>query len=338
MKHNLLGWGVSRRSGFTIVELLIVVVVIAILAAITIVSYNGITSQARASVMASDLSSWKKKAELHKAQNDIVCPENYVFIYGNSVLGTNDFCVMKYEARNTGGVATSQPDGTPWVNINQTNAISTAAAACQGCRLMTDAEWMTIAADVLQVKYNWSGGEVGKGFIYSGHNDNSPAAALTAAADDSEGYSGTGNSVATGANQRRTLYLSSGDVIWDLAGNVYEWTFDTIVGEQPGLASDPANAQSGSSKDWNSSGMTWGLLPVNSRPGALAVLPGLSSVDAWSRASGIGMLYSNRAQTNARAFLRGGGWGSGLIAGVLGLTFSNSPSTPSSNISFRVAR
>ena len=49
--------GQQRRfmGGFTIVELLIVVVVIAILAAITIVSYNGITSKARLSVLKSDL-------------------------------------------------------------------------------------------------------------------------------------------------------------------------------------------------------------------------------------------------------------------------------------------
>ncbi len=37
---------VSRKSGFTIVELLIVIVVIAILAAITIVAYNGIRDRA----------------------------------------------------------------------------------------------------------------------------------------------------------------------------------------------------------------------------------------------------------------------------------------------------
>lgn len=39
----------KKQTGFTIVELLIVVVVIAILAAITIVSYNGIQSRATAS-------------------------------------------------------------------------------------------------------------------------------------------------------------------------------------------------------------------------------------------------------------------------------------------------
>jgi len=40
---------IPKQKGFTIVELLIVVVVIAILAAITIVSYNGITERARLS-------------------------------------------------------------------------------------------------------------------------------------------------------------------------------------------------------------------------------------------------------------------------------------------------
>jgi len=54
----------KHRQGFTIVDLLIVVVVIAILAAITIVSYNGITNQANTSSAASTAAIVKKKAEL----------------------------------------------------------------------------------------------------------------------------------------------------------------------------------------------------------------------------------------------------------------------------------
>lgn len=49
-----------RQSGFTIVELLIVIVVIGILAAITIVAYNGIQERARDSQRQQDLSSIKK--------------------------------------------------------------------------------------------------------------------------------------------------------------------------------------------------------------------------------------------------------------------------------------
>jgi prepilin-type N-terminal cleavage/methylation domain-containing protein len=50
------GLGKQKTDGFTIVELLIVVVVIAILAAITIVSYNGIQARANESVVKSELS------------------------------------------------------------------------------------------------------------------------------------------------------------------------------------------------------------------------------------------------------------------------------------------
>lgn len=114
----------------------------------------------------------------------IVCPTNYVTVPGNQQLGTSDFCLMKYEAKDVSGVATSQAAGTPWVSISQTSAITTAAAACAGCHLMTEAEWMTVAANVLGVPSNWSGGAVGSDYIYSGHNDSAPNNALTADTND----------------------------------------------------------------------------------------------------------------------------------------------------------
>lgn len=53
-------WAKQKQTGFTIVELLIVVVVIAILAAITVVAYNGVTQNARVSTAKSDLSNLNK--------------------------------------------------------------------------------------------------------------------------------------------------------------------------------------------------------------------------------------------------------------------------------------
>lgn len=52
-----------NTSGFTIVELLIVIVVIAILAAITIVAYNGIQNRAKSSAGQQTTNSVIKKAE-----------------------------------------------------------------------------------------------------------------------------------------------------------------------------------------------------------------------------------------------------------------------------------
>ncbi|QNO38655.1 hypothetical protein H4J02_06600 [Protaetiibacter sp. SSC-01] len=140
--------------------------------------------------MQSDLAQWKRAADVHKTRNSIECPVGYVFVYGNSTLGTSEFCVMKYEAKNDGsGNAVSTAAGTPWVSISQTNAIAVAAAACSGCHLLTEAEWMTLAADVLSVKHNWSGGAVGSGHIYQGHVNNNPASSLAASTNDSQGCS-----------------------------------------------------------------------------------------------------------------------------------------------------
>jgi prepilin-type N-terminal cleavage/methylation domain-containing protein len=59
----------AKQTGFTIVELLIVIVVIAILAAISIIAYNGIQNRANDSAVQLDLSNVSKKLALYKADN-----------------------------------------------------------------------------------------------------------------------------------------------------------------------------------------------------------------------------------------------------------------------------
>lgn len=62
--------------GFTIVELLIVIVVVAILAAITIVSYSGIRERAERAAVESALSTAAKKMELFAIHNGEVYPSS----------------------------------------------------------------------------------------------------------------------------------------------------------------------------------------------------------------------------------------------------------------------
>lgn len=57
----------TGNRGFTIVELLVVVVVIAILASITIVSYNGITNRANDTAVQSDLRQFSQKMGMYVA-------------------------------------------------------------------------------------------------------------------------------------------------------------------------------------------------------------------------------------------------------------------------------
>lgn len=128
--------------GFTIVELLIVVVVIAILAAITIVSYNGISNRAKETSLASELATAAKKIESKKiqggtdaypstfAQTDVVVPGGVNSSYrqiGNAYcLGYVRDGLSMYISNTTGraekgvcsalgGVSTFAGSGTPGV-------------------------------------------------------------------------------------------------------------------------------------------------------------------------------------------------------------------------------
>lgn len=82
----------ETQVGFTIVELLIVVVVIAILAAITIVSYNGITARAIETTMKSDLQGAASILEIDSTNNGT---------YPLSALAANNGLGLKSSGDNT---------------------------------------------------------------------------------------------------------------------------------------------------------------------------------------------------------------------------------------------
>ena len=59
----------NRHRGFTIVELMVVIVVIAILAAITVVSYGGVRDKAEKSAMIDTANAYVKAIEMYKVKN-----------------------------------------------------------------------------------------------------------------------------------------------------------------------------------------------------------------------------------------------------------------------------
>lgn len=109
----------SQQQGFTIVELLIVVVVIAILATITIVAYNGITHQAKEAALKSDLDTTVKKVGLSHAETG-----SYPSTKPAGVADT-----IQYTGGGESFCATASKNGIAF-NITQAGAIQT--GACTG--------------------------------------------------------------------------------------------------------------------------------------------------------------------------------------------------------------
>lgn len=281
------------------------------------------------------------------------CPSGFIEVPGSSTYSTNDFCVMKYEAKcaSTGALSTgltspsagpntydnattactssnsravvSTASGYPIANISQNTASSyaTSTAGCTGCHLITEAERMTVAQNVSSNPANWSGGSIGSGYIYSGHNDGSPAYTLPAS-DDSNGYYGTGNS---SGNQKRTLTLTNGENIWDTSGNAWEWTSGQMTGGQPGGGSWAA-------REWNS--VSGGSFSVSPYPSGT----GITGSGSWTSSNGVGVVYSNSADGTLRGLIRGARWDDSWAAGIYTMNISAAPTYYDTTLGFRVAR
>jgi formylglycine-generating enzyme required for sulfatase activity len=286
----------------------------------------------------------------------------WVLVPGNAQFGTNNFWVMKYDAsceNATSGVALTTPtDGNAYKNnssaftncipinglaaapipgaipiVDISQASSSAACTAIGASLITNAQWQTIAWNAENVPSNWSLGSVGSGYIYPGHDDSNPAQASVTSANDSQGCVGTDGPASCGgtgsnATQIRTIMLSNGSVIWDMGGNLRQWTSDQITG-----ANEP-NAGAGSFA-WHqfTAITTWGTMTQQT---AGPMNP------AWSSTQDIGETYSEGSSTDntTYGFVRGGFWGDGTaVAGVETLNLSFTPGyTYANNMGFRCAR
>ena len=88
------------KSGFTIVELLIVIVVIAILAAISIVAYNGIQDRARSSASASSSTQVAKKVKVWQVDNESISPTCGQFFTIVTSTTTSSSCSFDYNGTN----------------------------------------------------------------------------------------------------------------------------------------------------------------------------------------------------------------------------------------------
>ena len=91
----------KAKSGFTLVEILIVVVILGILAAIVIPQFTEASSEAKLSSMVTDLQSVRSQIELYKIQHN----DNLPGVANGTHLATADFVASLTGKTNIFGVA-----------------------------------------------------------------------------------------------------------------------------------------------------------------------------------------------------------------------------------------
>ena len=226
-----------------------------------------------------------------------------------------------------------------------------------GWHLMTNAEWMTIARNIEQVSANWCNpdgtacgalpGTSGK-LLAIGHSHAMPDAALTASADDTQACFGTAtnstNTCGDPNSQKRTLQLTNGQIIWDFAGNVWQWVDGTVLrSDEPQSKSNGVLDQGWISSEFaagRSADGTTSVIIDNGKGPSLGYDSFRPSNPSWNSANGVGRIfhYSSAHDTNATVygFIRGGQWNHGAVDGAFSMHLTPVPTKTNINdVGFR---
>lgn len=252
-------------------------------------------------------------------------------------------------------VVTSLASGYPIAYINQTESATRCGTVTLGttsAHLITNNEWMTVARNAEAQGANWYNGVVGTNFMFMGHNDETSGGgnytALIASTDDNPYYL-TGDSASACDNhynnfvvgddtisgracvgQKRTFILANASVIWDLSGNVWEWTNNTIpANQQPTAWNGTTEYTTGDWSDFTSGSLARYLGKIGGASGYLDGSP-LQEINVepsgnYNSNQGVGRIwhYSKSSSSTSYGFLRGGDWYYGAYAGAFIIVFGH---------------
>lgn len=138
---------VKRNSGFTIVELLIVIVVIAILATISIVAYSGIQQRAKTTKAQANASQVQKIAEAYNADNSKYPSVTADFSNSISKLPAS----VKLLTNSTGADTSLTSSTTNLENMVDYDYVGTAGAATGGRIQYWDFSTNAISTNIIYV-------------------------------------------------------------------------------------------------------------------------------------------------------------------------------------------
>ncbi len=153
-----------KEYGFTIVELLIVVVVIGILAAIVTVAYTGISSSARDAAVENDLANLGKKLEIYKATNSYY-PANSTELdaadmkvsQGSYMLNRNNLYYCRSDDLTEYAIGAQSISGSNYFLINGTVAASGGVSGAATCsQISTPNTWASTGVGTTNVWAAWT--------------------------------------------------------------------------------------------------------------------------------------------------------------------------------------
>ena len=266
----------------------------------------------------------------------ISCPSGFIPVPHNTDVGTtSDFCVMKYEAKDNGGVAASQAAGNPIVNIDAVASQTKCTDLGANYDLISNPEWMTIARNAESVSSNFQAGVMARGWAaHITYGDAWLNSAVAPSTNTNCLYNTGANTCASSGDHlyRRTLALSNGEVIWDFSGNVWEWV-DWETGGAFTTVPQEDKAFDGTDGTAVASYREFTLLDQNINNGdVMDPLTWQSSNPALNSANGIGQYY---ASTSGGAARRGARWDGGSQAGAFALNLSSSTTSSGPSLGFR---
>ncbi len=279
----------------------------------------------------------------------IKCPPTWTLVPGDKDFQTTDFCTMTYEAREVANQAVSQAGGTPRVSGSAQDARVTCGALGEGFGLMNNSEWMTAASNAASNPANWYG-DRGKGFGFGasgaainpvevlnfhlvlnrGHSDNNPPSLCDGSQETVDGdCSNSGKE--DDPTQRRTFKLTNNEVLWDLAGNAWEWVDYYNVDAKP-----YSTADGGPVAAFREYPSVDGGFEKMSRA---QLIPHKKSfwVNTWNTEQGIGGYFSAPNQSGGN-LMRGGYYRDDKNAGLFFADLARSPASVDTYIGYRCVK
>lgn len=285
----------------------------------------------------------------------IDCPEGYVSVPGNPLYETDDFCVMKYQAKalnvetgelsmdGCGGfwdidrcslrppiswaddnyIPVSVPEARPWVGLSLYDPEGyDIKDACESvdAKLMSNAQWMTIARNIEAIGENWTGGTPGKGSLIQGNSFAPLEEGPLPAENEGKG------------KEKRVFELTNGEVIWDLSGNVWEWLDDSASYNEQ-LNTTPIKDLPTEGED---SGIWLQWFEIDNYGDKWDHDFYRASKDEWGTAQGMGKVFIRNDED--RVFRRGGRWSDGSYAGVYSINFRTGSHVVHSITGFRCVK